>query len=328
MLDLRRLEVLSVFARSGSIAATAQELGVSASAVSQQLSALEREARASLIERTAHSADLTDAGRELVEHAATILAAVETAESRMRERSGTIAGRVRVSFIPGLAATAAPDLAELQRRHAELNVVALQIEATVAATALLDRATDIAVVDDWGEETPLSSGLLRAQRGHREAIVLAVPADHPVALSHLQKPVSAATLRELVRTETWLSSPPGQVSRVAGDARLAELGVTPIRRWEFDGLFVLARLVAVGSGIALLPSSVAAYERHVAGIPLQPRMYRYVRVLTRASSHGDPKIDACLRAIRTGLRRPWTEPVTASPGSGSEVSRPRSARAR
>jgi molybdate transport repressor ModE-like protein len=313
MLDLRRLEVLSVFARSGSIAAAAQELGVSPSAVSQQLSAMEREAQLPLIERTAHSASLTDAGKELVEHATTILAAVEAAESLMRARSGTIAGRVRASFIPGLAATAAPDLAELQRQHPELNVVALQIESAAASAALLDRATDIAVVDEWGEETLVSSGPLRAQRGHREAIVLAVPADHPVALSHFQKPVSASTLRELVRTETWLSSPPGQVSRLAGDARLADLGATPFRRWEFDGLYVLARLVAVGSGITLLPSSVAAYERHVAGIPLQPRMYRYVRVLTRTSSHGDPKIDACLKAIRQGLRRPWAEPLTASP---------------
>src|SRR5689334_16926135 len=190
MLDLRRLEVLSAFARCGSIAAAAQELGVSPSAVSQQLSALEREARLPLIERTAHSASLTDAGNDLVEHAATILAAVEAAENRMRARSGTIAGRVRVSLIPGLAATVAPDLAELQRTHPDLNVVALQIESTAASAALLDRTTDVAVVDEWGEETPISPGPLQAHRGHREAIVLAVPADHPVALSHVRKPIS------------------------------------------------------------------------------------------------------------------------------------------
>ena len=56
-----------MFARRGSIAAAAQELGVSPSAVSQQLSALEREAQLPLIERTAHSAGLTDAGHELVD---------------------------------------------------------------------------------------------------------------------------------------------------------------------------------------------------------------------------------------------------------------------
>ena len=68
--------------------------------MSQQLATLEREVGLPLIERTAHSASLTDAGHELVEHASAILAAVESAETRMRARIGTIAGRVRISFIP------------------------------------------------------------------------------------------------------------------------------------------------------------------------------------------------------------------------------------
>ena len=145
-----------------------------------------------------------------------------------------------MSFIPGLAATAAPDLAELQRQHPELNVVALQIESTAASAALLDRATDIAVVDEWGEETLVSLGPLQAQRGHREAIVLGVPADHPVALSHFQKPVSAATLRELVRTETWLSrllakshgSPATLGSRTSGPPRCGAGSSTASTSWH------------------------------------------------------------------------------------------------
>ena len=303
MLDLRRLDVLKRFSVHGSIAAVAQDLGCSASAVSQQLSTLEREAGVPLIERTAHSASLTDAGHELVGHASTILAAVETAESRMRARMGTIAGRVRVSFIPGLAASAAPNLAELQRRHPALTVVALQIESTAAPAALLDRATDVAVIDEWGEESVSSAPSLRVQRVHREPIVLAVPAEHPVAYSHHDKPVSASTLRDLVERETWLSTPSGQVSRLAGDARLAEIGATPLRRWEFEGLYVLARLVAVGSGIALLPSSIAGYERNVTAIPLQPRMFRHVRLLTRSTTQDDPAIAACVKAIRQGLSK-------------------------
>ena len=302
MLDLRRLDVLKRFSVYGSIVAVAHDLGCSPSAVSQQLSTLEREAGVPLVERTAHSASLTDAGRELVGHASTILAAVEMAETRMRARMGTVAGRVRVSFIPGLAASAAPNLVELQRRHPALTVVALQIESTAAPAALLDRATDVAVIDEWGEESVSSAPSLRVQRAHREAIVLAVPAAHPVAHSHHDKPISAARLRDLIERETWLSTPSGQVSRLAGDARLAQVGATPLRRWEFEGLYVLAKLVAVGSGIALLPSSIAAYERNVAAIPLQPRMYRHVRLLTRSTTQDDPAIAACITAIRQGLR--------------------------
>jgi DNA-binding transcriptional LysR family regulator len=306
MLDLRRLDVLTRFALRGTIAGAAEELGCSPSAVSQQLAALEREAGLPLIERTAHSASLTDAGHELVEHASAILAAVESAETSMRARVGTIAGRVRISFIPGLAATAAPDLAELQGRHPALTVVAVQIESTEATAALLDRSTDVAVIDEWGEESITPATALRVYRGVREQIVLAVPADHPVARTHLDRPVPSATLRDLVQQETWLSTPSGQVSRLAGDARLVDAGAIPLRRWEFEGHYVLARLVAVGAGLALLPSSIAAYERNVVAIPLQPRMYRHVRLLTRATTQDDPAVAACIKAIQQGLRRPWT----------------------
>jgi DNA-binding transcriptional LysR family regulator len=306
MLKVQRLTVLARFAARGSIVAVAEELGVSPSAVSQQLTTLEREVGLPLIERTSHSASLTDAGHELVGHASVILAAIEAAETSMRARVGTIGGRVRVSFIPGLAATAAPDLAELQGRHPALTVVAVQIDSTEAAAALLDRSTDVAVIDEWGEEPVPHAATLRVHRGVREQIVLGVPADHPVAAAHLDRPVSAATLRELVLQETWLSAPPGEVSRIAGDARLAQAGAIPLRRWEFEGLYVLARLVAVGAGVALLPSSTASYERNVAAIPMQPRMYRHVRVLTRATTRDDPAVAACIKAIQKGLRRPWS----------------------
>ena len=57
--------LLKEFAERGSIAATAAALGYTPSAVSQQLAALEREAGAALLDRTARSAELTDAGLRL-----------------------------------------------------------------------------------------------------------------------------------------------------------------------------------------------------------------------------------------------------------------------
>ena len=65
MLDLHRLRLLREFADRGTIAATAAALGYTPSAVSQQLSALEREAGAALLDRAARSVELTDVGRQL-----------------------------------------------------------------------------------------------------------------------------------------------------------------------------------------------------------------------------------------------------------------------
>src|SRR5258708_37235353 len=79
MLDTHRLRLLREFAQRGTIAATATALGYTPSAVSQQLAALEREAGAGLLGRTARAAELRDAGRRLAEHAERILAMMDAA---------------------------------------------------------------------------------------------------------------------------------------------------------------------------------------------------------------------------------------------------------
>src|ERR1700760_352798 len=96
MLDLHRLRLLKEFAARGSIAATAGALGYTASAVSQQLASLEREAGAALLDRTARRAELTDTGRRLADYAERILALVEEAEAGVAARDQHPPGRVGV----------------------------------------------------------------------------------------------------------------------------------------------------------------------------------------------------------------------------------------
>src|SRR5690349_19988579 len=97
MLDLRRLRLLCEFARRGSIAASYAALSFTPSAVSQQLSTLEREAGMPLLDRTARSAELTDAGRRLAERAVDILATVQAAVTALSEQAGSPSGRVVVT---------------------------------------------------------------------------------------------------------------------------------------------------------------------------------------------------------------------------------------
>ncbi|GFH37626.1 LysR family transcriptional regulator [Streptomyces pacificus] len=299
MLDLRRLEILARFAARGTITATAADLGYSPSAVSQQLATLEREAGIALIERTARRASLTDAGRELAGHAARILDAVESAESRMRARAGTVGGRVAVSCIPALAPALAPRLAELQRVHPELTVVAHETGSANAAAAVLDRRYDLAVIDDWSAHPPADGTGLAVHRLRREDIVLAVPAGHPLA-GH-PGPATAARLRQIVADRTWLCAPVGQLSRAAGDRHLASVDATPSRRWEFEGLHVLAALVAADAGVAFLPAGMAEEQPGVTGLRTAPRMRRTLLALTRSTTRDDPAVAVCLRAARQAL---------------------------
>jgi DNA-binding transcriptional LysR family regulator len=302
MLDIHRLEILHRFAALGTITATAADLGYSPSAISQQLATLEREADIALIERTAQRASLTDAGRELAEHAAVILAATETAQSRMRARAGTISGRVTISCILDLAIVLAPRLASLQSQHPDLTVVARETGSNTAAAAVLDRSYDIAVIDDWSGHPRADDSGLAVYRLRREQVVLAVPDDHALAAGPAA--VTAARLRQIVRTQTWLCAPGGQLSRSAGDQRLAAVNVTPHRRWEFEGLQVLAALAAAGAGVALLPASVVSEQAGIAALPLSPRMHRDILALTRTTTRQDPAIGACLQTAREALGSP------------------------
>src|ERR1700759_2022932 len=120
MLDLHRLRLLQEFAARGSIARTAAVLGYTPSAVSQQLAALEREAGTALLDRTARSAGLTDAGRRLARHAERILAMVEEAEADLSAHADEPSGRVVVTAFPSAAVAFAPALARSLRQPRQL----------------------------------------------------------------------------------------------------------------------------------------------------------------------------------------------------------------
>lgn len=245
MLDLHRLLVLREFARHGTIAATAQTLGYTASAVSQQLSALEREAGAPLLDRSARSAELTDAGQLLVEHAERILSTVEAAEAAMAASSGDVSGQVTVTAFPSAAVAFAPKLAAGIRAHPRLQLVLRQAAGAVGMARVSAGDADVALVESWAGRPPDPRGG-RIQHYHllRDPLVLAVPKRHPLA-----DPRRPVDLPELL-AEPWIVAPHGEPSREGVERLLAPYGGTPATAWEFEGQGTILSLVARGMGVA------------------------------------------------------------------------------
>src|SRR3712207_9049922 len=95
MLDVRRRRVLCEVAARGTFSAAAEALSYTQSAVSQQIAALEREAGARLVERSARGVRLTDAGHALVRHTDAILARLADAEAELEAIAGLRGGRLR-----------------------------------------------------------------------------------------------------------------------------------------------------------------------------------------------------------------------------------------
>jgi DNA-binding transcriptional LysR family regulator len=294
MLDVRRLRLLREFAVQGSIAATATALGYTPSAVSQQLAALERGVGTPLLDRTARSAELTDAGRRLVEHAERILTLIEEAESDLSARSAEPTGRVVVTAFPTAAVAFAPALAEGLGRHPGLTLRLRQTRAGDGLQRVRAGAADIALVDDWTGLLPEREKGASLSFRHllRERLVLVVPSGHQVP-EHDDR----VDLREM-RERPWLAAPKGEPSRNAVDELLGKAGGAPPVPWEFEGLGTIVSLVAQGVGISAVPR--LALTTGVQGIDvreLPDSPTRYVWAVARTSSLRRPSVEVTLAAI-------------------------------
>jgi DNA-binding transcriptional LysR family regulator len=298
MLDPHRLRLLAEFADRGTIAATAAALGYTPSAVSQQLAVLEREAGTGLLDRTARSAELTDAGRRLAGHARRILAMLETAEADLSAQAAEPEGRVVVTAFPSAAAAFAPALAHSLRVHPALTLLMRQSQPGEGPRPVSSGEADIALVDDWsGRLRAGQSGLLQFHRLIRDPLVLVVPRGHPVAGQQ------RIALRKL-RDEAWMVAPAGEPSRQAVDRLLADSGGIPQVSWEFEGLATILSLVARGIGITAVPRlALAGGAGRVAVRDLPGNVpARDVYAVVRASSVRRPAISVVLAALHTAAR--------------------------
>ena len=303
--------MLHEFAARGSIARTAEALGYTPSAVSQQLAVLEREAGTPLLDRTARSAGLTPAGRRLAVHAERILAMVEEAESDLSAQAAQPSGRVVVTAFPSAAVAFAPALARSLRAHPKLSL--LLREASPAEGLQLVRSGEVeaAIVDDWtgrlsaslasldGAGAEHGQGVLTYYHLVRDPLVLVVARDHPAANPDL--PVDLRALRN----EPWLAAPSGEPSRQAVDQLLAAVGLTPPVPSEFEGLGTVANLVARGLGIAIMPRlAVGAYERRlvVRELPAGLDLARDVFAVARTASVVRPSVAVIVSALRGAAR--------------------------
>src|SRR5881227_2069431 len=103
MLDLRRLRLLRELNARGTIAAVADAVQFTPSAVSQQLAMLEREAGVPLLQRAGRGVRLTDAALGLVEHADALLERAAIAEADLAPAAGAVSGRARIAAIQSMS---------------------------------------------------------------------------------------------------------------------------------------------------------------------------------------------------------------------------------
>src|SRR4051794_32175217 len=150
MLDLRRLRLLCELHQRGTIAAVADALQYTPSAVSQQLAMLEREAGVKLLVRAGRGVRLTDPALVLVSHADALLERAERAEAALAAATGSVAGRARVAgFHSAILRIGLSAIESLEREAPQLRCELLEAEPEQALPALAIGDVDLVLGDEW-----------------------------------------------------------------------------------------------------------------------------------------------------------------------------------
>ena len=295
MLDLRRLRLLRELDARGTVHGAARALDYTPSAISQQLAVLEREAGTPLLERAGRNVRLTDAGRALVRHAATLLDGMEAAEAEVAAiAAGRPAGTVRVAaFQSAFLRIVAPAIAALATSHPDVRVEAVEAEVENAVPALRLQQLDAVVGDEYeGQPRAIHRDLAREPL-LGEQVRLAMPAAHPLARRR-RVPLAA------LAGAGWGACQPGTGHREMHIGACRRLGgFEPDLRYASDDFLILFELVRTTGACALLPDLVLSGATPGVAVRdlVEGSVGRDVFLLTRGAR--TPAVEAVAAALRT-----------------------------
>jgi len=260
--NLAWLEVFREVALRGSLTAAGQALGYTQSAVSRQVSALEKATGAHLFDRLPRGVQLTEEGRCLLAHAEAVLERMRAAQQALEALRDLDAGRLRVGAFDSADAALVPRaLAAFRAAHPKVSLSVVEGITTVQLGRLQNGEIDVAVVSAYPHQT-LDTGQLDLHHLLDDPLMVALPAGHRLARG------KALRLAELA-SEGWIEGFPDS-SETLVEACL-RAGFRP--RIDFDVREWTAKqgFVAAGLGLALVPLLVAGTTRpDIVLCPLHP----------------------------------------------------------
>ncbi|HAK33382.1 MAG TPA: LysR family transcriptional regulator [Acinetobacter radioresistens] len=144
MLDqLRAMGVFACVVEKSSFSGAARELGITTSAVSQQIRSLENEMEVILLHRSTRKLSLTEAGQAFFHSCREMLAAAERGKVRINELRDELVGDLRIATTPEIGAMhLVPALSHWISAHRGLSV---HFEAENKYIDLIEGSIDIAV---------------------------------------------------------------------------------------------------------------------------------------------------------------------------------------
>lgn len=237
--NLRAMAIFAEVIRQGSFRGAARKLGVSAAALSQNISQLEARLGTALLYRSTRKITPTDAGQRLLVHAQALLDTAARAEQEMGHKNGALRGELRVTIPSGMIhAEITGKIAAFAKQHPALSFA---LSFSDLQQDLIDQGIDLAI---RAGDMPDSS--LRRQRiGTIQRLLVCHP-DLPVAHMDLHSP------SDLVQME-WvqLTMMPPNKKFTHPDHAPIDLPVTG--RIQVDNIAGMVEMCRQGLGLATPP---------------------------------------------------------------------------
>jgi DNA-binding transcriptional LysR family regulator len=287
MLDVRRLRLLRELAHRGTIAAVAESLAFTASAVSQQLSVLEREAGVPLLERTGRRVTLTPAGQTLAQYAETLLGQLEQADAYLARARQGLGGALRIGAFPTAGHAIIPAaLVALTRDHPGVEPMVREIEPAEVANALRCGELDVALTHEYDfVDEPAEPGVDTTPLCAETMFLATLPGPTAIGDCH---------------AEPWVTATPGTLCHRMTIRACEAAGFTPRVRHQVDDFTAMLALVAIGQGVALVPQlGVTGPPAEVALI--RTPLHRRTRIAYRSGAADHPAVTAITQAFRAAV---------------------------
>jgi len=248
-MQIESLKVFCDLAETESFTKTAQINKITQSAVSQQISSLERQFKSLLIERSKKRFRLTREGKVLYDYSKQIIQTYDSLYSKLQEIQDIISGTIRVATIYSIGLHDLPPyIKKFLKAYPTVNVHVEYRRSNQVYEDVLSNVVDLGLV-----AYPVRDPKLEIVPLHKDMLVLICHPQHPFARAKSIK------LREL-GDQKFISFDPDIPTRRAIDKLLAEQNITVQHAMEFDNIETVKRAVEIDAGIAIVPHGTILQE--------------------------------------------------------------------
>jgi len=290
-MQIESLKVFCDLTETESFTKAAQINGVTQSAVSQQISSLERQFKSLLIERSKKKFRLTREGQVLYDYSKQIIATHDALHSKLQEIKDIISGTIRLATIYSIGLHDLPPYVKrFLKSYPTVNIHVEYRRSNQVYEDVLGNVVDLGLVAYPTKDVKLEIIPIK-----RDPLVLVTHPHHPLAKTRNIKLKSIAG-------QKFIGFEPDIPTRKAIDKVLREHNIDVNHVMEFDNIETVKRAVEIDAGIAIVPVSTITQEvnkQTLAAITIDDaEMFRPLAAIYKKSKVLSPAIKQFLAILK------------------------------